>query len=301
MQCISPVLSTAETSEGSGEFKIMYPCGRCIPCRIKKRNEVATRIVLEMSQHQRNLFVTLTYAPGNLPESGVEKSHIQKYIKRLRKALDNSGYTDSVRYFACGEYGSKTHRAHYHLVLFGLDAHYETYVRDAWSINGDPIGHVHIGEAHAGAGKYVAKYASKGITTNKRIDRIQKLAGKNPEFNLRSKHPALGYSAIQKLAHSLAHYGITDKLRKVYDFGSAERENKIPIAIRFDGQTWPLDRYLRDVLYRLVHGSKRDGLAVAHASYIDYAQNQKKYELQTKQSLARGQQTFRKILHADKI
>ena len=288
MHCTSPIISTAETSEGAGEFKILYPCGRCIPCRIKKRNEVATRIVLEMSQHTANLFVTLTYSPDNLPESGVEKSHIQKYIMRLRQSLRLSGNTQSLRYFACGEYGSKTHRAHYHLVLFGLDANYESLVRDAWSIRGNPIGHVHIGEAHAGAGKYVAKYASKGITTNKRIDRIQALEGKNPEFNLRSKHPALGFTAIQKLADSLKRHGITDKLRSKFDFGSVERENKIPIAIRFDNQQWPLDRYLRDVLYKLVHGEKKDGLAVAHASYIDYAQNQTKYRLQTEQSLARA-------------
>lgn len=300
MECLYPILSSAEVNEGHGEFKIAYPCGRCVACRIKKRNEVATRIVLEMSQHARSLFVTLTYSPDHLPEQGVIKADLQKYLKRLRASLLGTEYSEGLRYFGCGEYGSRTHRAHYHLILFGLDASYEQKVRDAWSLRGDPLGHVHIGEAHAGAGKYVAKYASKGITTNKRIDRIQALEGKNPEFNIRSKHPALGHSTMEKLAEQLKRYGITDKLRERYDFGRTGRENKIPVSIRFDGQKWPLDRYLRNVLYKLVNGKEKDdGLAVAHAAYIDLAQNQEKYALKTQASLRRAQKTFRKILYSD--
>lgn len=44
---------------------------------------------------------------------------VQDYYKRLRISLRRKiKYTDNLYYYTCGEYGSFTHRAHYHIALF---------------------------------------------------------------------------------------------------------------------------------------------------------------------------------------
>lgn len=76
------------------------------------------RCVLEARQHQQNCFITLTYDDENLPKSkSLDKTHLQKFFKRLRKQNPNT----PLRYYACGEYGDRTKRAHYHACLFGMD------------------------------------------------------------------------------------------------------------------------------------------------------------------------------------
>lgn len=82
--------------------------------------------------YDQNCFVTLTYNNENLPADGsLDKSHLQKFFKRLRKKT-------RFRYFACGEYGEVCRtcgkssplckcarfiksigRPHYHVCIFG--------------------------------------------------------------------------------------------------------------------------------------------------------------------------------------
>lgn len=74
------------------------------------------RIELERRLHERNCFITLTYSDEHLPSDySLDKSHLTKFFKRLRKQRG------SFRYYACGEYGDQTQRAHYHACLFGMD------------------------------------------------------------------------------------------------------------------------------------------------------------------------------------
>lgn len=65
----------------------------------------------------RGCFITLTYNKENLPEdNSLHKEHLQKFFKRLRKSLGDK----KIKYFACGEYGEKKKRPHYHAIVFGL-------------------------------------------------------------------------------------------------------------------------------------------------------------------------------------
>ena len=92
---------------------VPLPCGNCLCCRINKSKEWAVRCVLESLYHDENLFITLTYDDDHLPADGLlYRSDVTKFIKRLRHYC-------SVRYFGCGEYGTKNKRPHYHLILFG--------------------------------------------------------------------------------------------------------------------------------------------------------------------------------------
>jgi len=75
----------------------------------------------EASQHAENCFVTLTYAPGNLPPNGsLEHRDFQLFLKKLR--LHHFTTTGKhLRFYMCGEYGETTQRPHYHACLFNID------------------------------------------------------------------------------------------------------------------------------------------------------------------------------------
>lgn len=95
---------------------LQIPCGQCAGCRLEKSRQWAIRCVHEASLHKENCFVTLTYDDAHLPAMGsLHKPDLQKFFKRLRK------HKGPFRYYACGEYGDTTQRAHYHACIFGLD------------------------------------------------------------------------------------------------------------------------------------------------------------------------------------
>lgn len=109
---------------------IEIPCGRCIGCRLEYSRQWANRLMLENSLHDSSYFVTLTYDNEHLPEnffadpstglaipnSTLVKRDVQLFLKRLRKAIE----PQHIRFFCAGEYGDKSFRPHYHLIIFGL-------------------------------------------------------------------------------------------------------------------------------------------------------------------------------------
>lgn len=95
---------------------LTVPCGQCLGCRIDRSREWALRCVHESRFHKQNSFITLTYDDEHLPIDGsLDKTHLQKFFKRLRKKLGQ------FRYFSCGEYGDTSSRPHYHAIIFGVD------------------------------------------------------------------------------------------------------------------------------------------------------------------------------------
>lgn len=119
-----------------GEYIPIYlfqKCNKCILCRNSAYNTFAFRAVVEANfSTSLPLFVTLTYDNDHLPSCGVNKRDVQLFLKRLRKRLD----VPNIRYIACAEYGSNTHRAHYHLLLYNFPSvtTVQAYftIRDAW-------------------------------------------------------------------------------------------------------------------------------------------------------------------------
>lgn len=100
---------------------ITVPCGKCPLCRNKKSAEWSFRAVCENKTSTAvPLFVTLTYNADNLPSNGISKVAVQLFLKRLRINLDRLGIEHSLRYFACGEYGTKSKRPHYHLIIWSF-------------------------------------------------------------------------------------------------------------------------------------------------------------------------------------
>ena len=104
----------------TGASPAALPCGQCIGCRLERSRQWATRLMKELRLHNHASFITLTYDDNNLPKTadGVPTlclRDMQLFLKSLRKHFQPV----QLRYFQCGEYGEKTQRPHYHMILFG--------------------------------------------------------------------------------------------------------------------------------------------------------------------------------------
>lgn len=120
---------------------LAIPCRKCALCRKRNAREWMFRAVAE-TQSSRSVpyFITLTYNPTNRPIDGVDKKHVQDFLKRLRQILTRDhNYTETIRYFAAAEYGSHTKLPHYHLILWNMPVHMSSMdvykvVLQAWSV-----------------------------------------------------------------------------------------------------------------------------------------------------------------------
>lgn len=166
----------------------------------------AARLHHEAKLHEANSFLTLTYSDANLPDDySVSVRDLQLFMKRLRKALPVK-----VRFFACGEYGDKKGRPHYHVLLFGYDfmsdrrlwrkspAGYLLYrsptLEKIWT-----YGHSEIGEVTYQSAGYVARYCLEtigGEMAEEHYTRIHPITGEqvrvHPEFITMSTQPGIG-------------------------------------------------------------------------------------------------------------
>lgn len=171
---------------------LSLPCGGCIGCRSTKAAQWTLRCQLELQDHDRAAFTTLTYDPDRVPPT-LQRRDLQLFLKRLRKRADKA-----LRFFACGEYGEKNGRPHFHGILFGLDD--EQRIHDAWKhgfTRTDPVTPERIA--------YTAGYCHKklGIPGYQRGDTIidratgEILAEYQPPFIQMSRRPGIGSTARQ--------------------------------------------------------------------------------------------------------
>jgi len=156
-------------------------CGRCPPCKKRRIDGWVFRLLQEEKRSTSAHFITLTYDIPYLPisENGhmtLDKEAFPLYMKRLRKLCPGS----TLKYYACGEYGSKGGRPHYHAIIFNVPN--EELFFKAWSIGGNNIGIVHVGQVSADSIAYTTGYINKGQLTIPRRD-----DDRIPEFSLMSK------------------------------------------------------------------------------------------------------------------
>lgn len=190
---------------------LSLPCGKCDSCIEGRTRAWAARCVLESSMYSDNCFLTLTYADSCLPKFGLCKKDLQKFIKRLRKAVGHP-----IRYYCCGEYGEKTKRPHYHLIIFNWFPDDAKFFRE--SPNGGmtftsktlqslwKFGHSLIGEVSYQSCAYVARYCQKKVY----ID------GKYKAFSLMSLKPGIGQKFFEDNLEAIYD---TDKV--YFNFGSS--------------------------------------------------------------------------------
>lgn len=200
---------------------VRVPCGKCIGCRLDQSRQWADRMMLELDNTGKGIFLTLTYNNDHVPEPEdyegrgiytLQKSDLQKFFKRLRKR-----YSDrEIRFYACGEYGSTTYRPHYHAIVFGLslddfpeenkffvgkndlgDPYYNVKeIQDTWSIKGDQIGFVCVSEVSWKTCAYVARYVQKKVLGSHEL--FYEAYGLEKEFSLMSRRPGIGAYYLKK-------------------------------------------------------------------------------------------------------
>lgn len=207
---------------------LVIPCGQCIGCRIGYSRQWAVRMMLEKEYSDNCYFLTLTYDDDHLtfeesfdprtritqapnmvthcdPDTGElldhmtlnrgPKSDLVKFNKRLRKK-----FGDGIRFYATGEYGSKTFRPHYHGIYFNLpledlkffmhDKKFNYYTSDTiarlW-----PFGFHLITEVSFETCAYVSRYVTKKATGEGAAEKYEKF-GICPEYSIMSRRPGIG-------------------------------------------------------------------------------------------------------------
>lgn len=158
----------------------------------------------------------------------LDKTHPQKFFKRLRKRHDvrYKRYSriyelptqDKISYYLAGEYGEIRNRPHYHAIIF--NAHPDDIYK-AWK-----LGEVHYGEVNQASIGYTLKYMSKDgkIPAHQNDDRI-------PEFSLMSKGIGKNYLTSQIIKWHKA-----DLLNRMYC--------NLP-----DGKKIAMPKYYKDKIY----------------------------------------------------
>lgn len=229
MSCQYPVVLAKDRIVG---------CGQCTNCRIRKKKEWTSRIILESTLYEDNTFATFTYDEDHFPENAsVDPRVMQLLMKRLRKQYDRK-----IRYFGVGEYGDETMRPHYHAILFnhpnclrGRSVYTQrdreccaicTRVRKIWG-----LGQVHLTAVSVQSAAYVASYTIKAWTKEENVPEFL-----TPEFTAKSQ--GIGHDYAWELASTLLETG----------------HEVVPFAVRHNGRLWPLGRYLREKISKYTGG-----------------------------------------------
>lgn len=221
MKCRNPFLRAG----------IAFGCGQCLPCRIKIRRLWTHRILLESCLNKDNAFVTLTYADEHLPKDGLSLDDLQTFLKRFRTTIAPL----RIRFYACGEYGDRYGRPHYHLALFGWPSNEAAnkILAQCWSrgfIESEPL--------NLARAKYIAKYVVKKLTDVQ----DERLCGLNPEFSTKSLKPGLGHGMLPFIAETITRYNLLSA------------EGDVPVTLAHGGKQYPLGRYLRRALRGHLNG-----------------------------------------------
>lgn len=178
--------------------------------------------------HLSSCFITLTYSDDNLPynlegKPQLCKRDIQLFMKKLRKYYASLETPIEIRYFFCGEYGSRYHRPHYHAIIFGVDLDVN-FLEQLWG-----YGLCHVGSCTSDSIQYVAGYVLKKFV-NKKQDTI------TPEFTLMSRKPGIGFYAINSFMDLSVNVHFNQYIDETGD---------IPTVLSFGSKSFPLDRYLK--------------------------------------------------------
>lgn len=188
-------------SEAFADMPVNLPCGQCIGCRLDRARMWSVRCYHEAQLWQDNAFVTLTYAPENIPVvNGIATLRPRDFVlfmKRLR--LERPG----VRFFQCGEYGSLG-RPHHHALLFncgfpdavkwsgegGRILYRSAFLESMWVHGFSSIGAVSVESAG-----YVARYTLKKVTGP---EATKYYDGRVPDYLTMSRRPGIGSAWFDK-------------------------------------------------------------------------------------------------------
>lgn len=193
------------------EWFIPVPCGKCASCKCDYSRDWANRMILELQDHDEAMFLTLTYNDEHLPLSAkgfptLVKRDVQLFLKRLRKYLGDK----RIRYYLAGEYGTRTHRPHYHAIIYGIGINcFDDLVFRGYNKLGHPYftsptlegiwsnGFISFSSVSWRTCNYVARYVLK-----KQAEREDCEGVCLPPFNLSSRKPGIGLARADAMLSS---------------------------------------------------------------------------------------------------
>lgn len=218
MECLSPIFVKTKTA------RIPVPCGKCPSCTARRASGWSFRLMQQELKSKSAHFITLTYDTKFVPitNSGrlsVDLRDLQLFFKRLRKHHGPPGFNKArpIKYYACAEYGGKTWRPHYHILLFNA---FEADVIRSW-----PFGRVHFGTVTGASVAYSLKYMSKR-------GKIPAFDGddRTKEFGVMSKGIGINY--------------LTENMRAWHKQDANNR-----MYLNSDGKKVGMPRYYKEKLY----------------------------------------------------
>lgn len=206
---------------------MQLPCGQCTGCRLEHSRQWAMRCVHESKMHAENCVLSLSYDPEHLPESmSLVKRDLTLFFKRFRKKIGR------FRYYACGEYGERSRRPHYHAAIFGKDIPDKRFYKkskigtnlytselmnEVWG-----KGFVVVGDLDFESCAYIARYVVDKMTGDLAdmwyawIDSDGVWHDIVPEYAVMSRRPGIGTSYFEKYgAEVIAHDSVVMRGREV--------------------------------------------------------------------------------------
>lgn len=204
---------------------------------------------MEAACYESSSFTTLTYDDDHLPllvddggscVSTLVPDDLRLLLKRYRKR-------GAVRFFAAGEYGDRTQRAHWHVVFFGWNPFdCEEVLRECWT-----KGFIKVDEITHSRANYIAHYCVK-----KWNKQSEYLGGRHPEFSRMSLRPGIGKPFVPRLAEAMRKRGTAQWMAEQGD---------VPALCRIGGKQYPLDHYIRNALRRELDIPERSSERIVQA------------------------------------
>lgn len=217
-------------STAYNKFEII-PCQNCIGCRLEYSRQWANRGYLETQTQPNAWFLTLTYDDEHnfIPEEIIITTgetfteidpeynwkgclvpkDLKQFNKNLRQIMKRKYNHDGIKIMACGEYGSKERRPHWHEIIWNCplpaDSFYKPridwekniyyqnkIIEQAWG-----KGLINITEANWNTIAYVARYITKKIK-GKESEIYYAIQGEIKEIFRTSRQKGIGYDYYQK-------------------------------------------------------------------------------------------------------
>ena len=190
MQCVSPI-DLKNPRKIADSKVISVPCGKCGACLKNRRNSWTFRLKEEFRKAKSAWFLTLTYDDDHMEWSDqgfmtVRKRTLQLFMKKLRFHQSKINNV-KIRYYGVGEYGTKTDRPHYHLLVFNVDKTLVRKMADIWGKGQISVGSVNDASIH-----YVTKY-HVNIHDHPEMDGMRE-----KEFSIMSRKPGIGFSYVAR-------------------------------------------------------------------------------------------------------
>jgi hypothetical protein len=215
---------------------LQLPCGKCVGCRLAYSKGWAVRNCHEAQvcdiDGLPSTFVTLTYNDEFNARNGGALNYrdCQLFLKRLRFAISENfnDYAFSsnpdlpLRFYMCGEYGTRTFRPHYHFLFYNLGFYDERLYKSTptghklfnsdtinsfWTDveSGRSMGHVVTGSVTVQSAGYVARYCVKKALQGKSVHLFNHDTGEfmPDEFTQMSRRPGIAYEWFKRYGNGV--------------------------------------------------------------------------------------------------